>query len=462
MATPQDLVVAPLAKPPIGLRAFRVMVAACYGIYILVSFFRSENFLFLLDAMLAIGVFFAITSRSFSRYTLRHGVALLASTGYALTVLVAWLVLSDAGSVEALKTLRNLLYCVGVFIVALTYVTDRARLERLVQVMALLTVLSALYGLRQAIFGYWDFELERLAKMGSSLGELLTLGRARLTATFGDPLLCGFYMMAGLFVLRARRNLSVLPFSRRLGYSFGGMVTFVVLVATLTRAPLLGFFVGAGLVFALEFQLTWRNLRRLLVGTGLVVTAASAVTAVFTSGVLEDSQNGTLRFLDAAVGSVWSLLVLFAEANDEETYFLVGQSRDQRLVAWGLGLEFLGKNPLGAGFTSNGMFPFALGDTGVLQVALLIGIPGFLAFLSMLAVPLFAGWRQLRRTRDRRDRQVIAAFLGFWIAFGITTGISSLATSSAVAIVAWLFGAVLVNARFIFTPRDDAAAGGAA
>jgi hypothetical protein len=439
-----------------------MMVAACYGIYILVSFFRSENFLFLLDAMLAIGVFFAITSRSFSRYTLRHGVVLLSCIGYAITVLLAWLVLSEAGSIEAMKTLRNLLYCVGVFIVALTYVTNRVRLERLVQVMAFLTVLSALYGLRQAIFGYWDFELERLAKMGSSLGEMLTLGRARLTSTFGDPLLCGFYMMAGLFVLRARRNLSVLPFKHRLGYGFGGMVTFVVLVATLTRAPLLGFFVGAGLVFAVEFQLTWRNLRRLLVGTSLVVSAAATVTAVFSSGILADSENGTLRFLDAAVGSVWSLLVLFAEANDDETYFLVGQSRDQRLVAWGLGLDFLGKNPLGAGFTSNGMFPFALGDTGILQVPLLIGIPGFFAFLSMLTLPLFSGVRQLQRTRERRDRQSIAAFLGFWIAFGITTGISSLATSSAVAIVAWLFGAVLVNARIIFTPREGDTAGSGA
>jgi hypothetical protein len=434
-----------------------MMVAACYGIYLLVSFFRSENFLFLLDAMLAIGVFFAVTSRSFARYTLRHGVVLLACIGYVLTVFIAWLVLSEASTVEALKTLRNLLYCVGVFVVALTYVTDRARLERLVKVMALLTVIAALYGLRQAVFGYWDFELERLAKMGSSLGELLTLGRARLTATFGDPLLCGFYMMAGLFVLRARRSVSDLPVHWRVLYGLGGMMTFVVLVATLTRAPLLGFFVGAGLVFLLDFNLTWRNVQRLLVASGVFTTSAGIVTAMFSSGILANSKSGAVRFLDAAVGSMWSLLVLFAEANNDETYFLIGQSRDQRLVAWGLGLDFLGKNPLGAGFTSNGMFPFALGDTGILQVALLIGIPGFVAFLSMLALPLFAGWRELRRTRDRRDRQIIAAFLGFWIAFGITTGISSLATSSAVAVIAWLFGAVLVNARTIFASPDGVA-----
>lgn len=452
--------VADAPKAPVGLRALRGMVAACYVIYIAVSFFRSENFLFLLDALLAVAVFFAVTSRSFARHTLQHGVVLLTVAAYIITVLIAWLALSDAGTVEALKVLRNLLYCVGVFVVALTYVTNRERLERLVQVMAFLTVLAAFYGLRQAIFGYWGFELERLAKMGSSLGELLTLGRARLTSTFGDPLLCGFYMMAGLFVLRAKRNMTAMPLTKRLGYAIGGMATFIVLVATLTRAPLLGFFVGAGLVFALEFQLTWRNLRRLLTLAGVVVFGAGGVTWVFSSGLLADSESAALRFLDAGFSSVWSLLVLFAEANDEDTYFLVGQSRDQRLVAWGLGLRFLGDNPLGAGFTSNGMFPFALGDTGLLQVALLIGIPGGLAFLAMLALPLFAGWRQLRRTVERRDRQVLAAFLGFWIAFGITTGISSLSTSSAVAIVAWLFGAVLVNARLIFgRPKASAETG---
>lgn len=444
---------------PIGLSALRLMVATCYFIYIPVSLFRSEFFLFLLDGLLAVAVLMALTSRAFTTHAARQGMVLAAMTAYTCCTLFAWLVLSDAATMDSLKTLRNLLYCVGTFVVALTYITDRRRLEVLLHLITVLTLFAALYGFRQAIFGYWDFEIERLAKMGSSLGEIIALGRRRLTSTFGDPLLCGFFMMTGIFSFRARKQIGTGGNWGRANYVFAAFASFAVLIASLTRAPLLGLFVGTGVAIFLNFKLTIRNLQRIFSATVSFAAFITVVLWAYESGVLANSTITAIRFLDSALGSLWSLLNLFASAQDVDTYVLVGQSRDARLRAWSEGLSYLANNPLGAGFTHSGTFSFAIGDTGVLQVALLIGLPGAFAFALLMLLPMLKGIRVLSVTEDHRDRRCLATILGFWVAFIVTTGISSLATSSVVSIIAWLFAAVLVNASVIFGATQEPADG---
>lgn len=440
----------PRVHRSVGLLALRAIVASTYVIYIAVSFFRTENFLFGLDALLAVAVFFAVTSRAFAERTVAHGYLLLLLGLYLLSVMFAWAALSTPAELAALKTLRNLLYCAGVFIVVLTYVTNQERLASLVKLMAVLTVFSALYGIRQAVFGYWQFELDRLALMGSSLAELLTLGRARLTATFGDPLLCGFYMMTGLFILRARWHTSPLSRRQRLFYQAGSFATFVVLVASLTRAPLLGFAVGTLAILLTDFRLTRRSMNRIAGGVFAGLVFIGAIVWIYESEVLANSQNAMLHFLDTSISSVWSLVALFTGGGNEDNYFLVGQSKDMRQVAWTQGLAFLASNPLGAGFTNTNQFGFALGDTGLLQVALLVGIPGGLAYVAIAAVVFFRGFTHLRQTKQLEHRRIISALLGLWIAMIVTTAISSLATTSVAAVMMWLVAGALINVRFIF------------
>jgi len=436
------------ASRPTGLTAFRVIVASTYVIYIAVSFFKSENFLFLLDALLAVAVVFAITSRAFAERTIAHGYLMLTLAVYVAFVLFAWVALSAPTELAALKTLRNLLYCVGVFIVAITYVTDRTRLGALLSLMVVLTILSALYGLRQAVFGYWQFELDRLALMGSSLKEMIVIGRVRLTATFGDPLLCGFFMMCGLFFMRARWNMERPGRAMRLFYRIGAIAVFGVLVASLTRAPLLGLAVGFVAILIIDFRLDRRSLGRIGLAVLAGILFVGAVVWVVQSRMLEESENPALRFLDAGLTSVWSLIAMFLGGGDETTYFLVNQSRDARLNAWTNAFAYLMSNPLGAGFSE--VFNFSLGDTGLLQVAMLTGIPGLLAFLSVAALVFFRGFAHLRRSRRIEDRRAISALLGLWIAIFVTTAISSLATSSVAAVLIWLVGGALVNVSRIF------------
>ena len=129
-----------------------------------------------------------------------------------------------------------------------------------------------------------------------------------------------------------------------------------------------------------------------------------------------------------------------------------------RQVAWTQGLSFLASNPLGAGFTSTGIFTFALGDTGLLQIALLVGIPGALAYVAIAAVVFFKAFRHLRRLREVEARRTISALLGLWVAMMVTTAISSLATTSVAAVLMWLVAGTLVNTPRIFPlSRDDAA-----
>ena len=442
-------------RAPVGLTALRLIVGITYVIYIAVSFFKNENFLFGLDALLGVAVFFAVTSRAFAERTVAHGYLLLLLGVYAASVMFAWVALSTPAELAALKTLRNLLYCAGVFIVVLTYVTSRERLSSLVQLMAVLTVLSALYGIRQAVFGYWQFELDRLALMGSSLAELLTLGRARLTATFGDPLLCGFYMMTGLFVLRARWYTGPLTQRQRLFFKAGSIATFVVLVASLTRAPLLGFAVGSLAIMLTDFHLTRRSINRILGGVFVGLAFIGVIVWIYESEVLANSVNPVLHFLDTSISSVWSLVALFIGGGNEDNYFLVSQSKDMRQIAWTQGLAFLASNPLGAGFTNLGIFTFALGDTGLLQIALLIGIPGALAYVAIAAAVFFRAFRHLRRLREVAARRIISALLGLWVAMMVTTAISSLATTSVAAVMMWLVAGALVNAPQIFPLRRD-------
>lgn len=442
----------------LGLGVLRLIVGITYVIYIAVSFFHSENFLFGLDALLATAFIFAITSRSFARRTAGQGYLLLLLAVYAACVLYAWVGKSAMSDMATLKTARNLLYCVAVFIVTLTYITTRERLKDLIKMMAMLTVLSAFYGLRQAIFGYWGFELERLALMGSSLAELLILGRARLTATFGDPLLCGFFMMTGLFVIRVRWALPMRSNGVRRFYAIGAAATFIVLIASLTRAPLLAFGVGSAAAIAIDFQFTRRSVGRIgwaVLGVGLFV---GLVVWLFESGVLIDSTNPVLHFLDASISSVWSLVALFFGGGNEDNYFLVSQSKDMRALAWGQGMAFLASNPLGAGFSYGDRFSFAIGDTGLLQVALLIGVPGAFAYLALITHVLLKGWAQVRRAKRVDDRRIIAALFGLWIAFIVTTSISSLATTSVASVIMWLVAAALVNARVIFRDPSPAEA----
>lgn len=437
-------------RVPIGLVALQAIVASCYVIYIAVSFFHTDVFLFGLDALLGLSVLYALTSRAFGQYTTRNGLLLMTVLLYAGCALFAYVALSAPEALSAIKTLRNLLYCAAVFVVALTYVTSRDRLNSLIRIMAVLTVFAALYGLRQAIFGFWFFELERLALMGRSLQEFIFMGRGRLTSTFGDPLLCGFFMMVGLFVIRARLAATMTK-QARWAYRLGGIATFAILVGSLTRAPLLGFVIGSMAMLILDFRLSRRSLARISGGVVTGVVVAALVTWIFESKVLANTGSPLLGQLQNGAESVWSLVALFSGGGDENTYFLVSQSKDARLIAWESGIQFLAENPLGAGFTNANIFEFAVVDTGLLQVALLMGVPGLFAYLLLTAIVFFRGAAHLRRLKRSEDRRVLSALLGAWVGMLVTTGISSMATTSVAAIITWLIGAALVNCRRIFS-----------
>ena len=418
-------------------------------VYLPVAYFRSDMFLFALDALLAIGVITTISTRAWPKFVAKHWVANLLFLFY-----LGWVLVSFAGSqyffdLSSLKALRNLIFGFGVFMISSTFLTTRKRVHALLNLLLLCSLFTALYGARQLAFGFWDFELDRLALMGASLQEMQTLDRARITSTFGDPLTFGFFMMIGVFVCWARweeKHTTVVSGVVHLLYA---LILVTSLVLSLTRAPLLGLACGAVIVAGLNWRLTLRNIRKAAYFTASTAVGIAAINAVVENNLLSGYDAGIIKVTNAAFESIWSLLQLFVDQVESDTYFLVGQSRDARTNAWSEGLRYLVRHPFGAGLSNSETFSFSPGDVGILKLGLQIGIIGVGTMIAILAL-VFAKGLQGFYKLSVMDRKKASIFLGAWVAISATAGISSMLDGAAVAVVIWAFAGVILNLEEIF------------
>ena len=435
---------------PFPFRLLRLLLLLTYFIYLPIALFKSDLFIVLLDLVLILGVAITVTSKNWKTSLSQHSVIYVFLVFYVISAIAAFFLQSDITDFSALKTLRNLIFGAGVFVISSTYVTDKAKLGALLKTFLWGSLLAALYGYRQLFFGFFNFELDRLALMGSSLQEMETLGRSRITATFGDPLLCGFFMMAGVFVYFASRHMNLVPFVTRTLHPLGPILILGVLVGSLTRAPLLGLACGMALVFFADFRPTrkWllgRTLFLLLVFLGIWV-----ITLTVENGWLADSDSDLIKALNSAFSSVWSLTQLFASTETSSNWFLVEQSRDQRIVAWGKGLDYLTSHPLGIGLSDPTIFDFSLGDVGILKILLLVGVLGGLAMLSTLSLVLAKGVDNIVNSLAPEGKEIGVLFLGLWVAILATNGISCLLDGSVASILIWTIAGIIINLKQIF------------
>ena len=70
----------------------------------------------------------------------------------------------------------------------LAYVYNSYQLERLIYSTAFIGIFSALFGLKQFLFGYTDYEMIIASNIGSIVNEFLTLNSARSIGISFDPL----------------------------------------------------------------------------------------------------------------------------------------------------------------------------------------------------------------------------------------------------------------------------------
>ncbi len=442
---------------PFPLKMLRLLLLLTFIIYLPVAIFKSDLFLFLLDLFVIFGVLVAVQSKNWKISLSKNSGIYALFLFYLISVFVAFFLQSDITDPSAIKKLRNLIFGVGVFIISSTYITDRVRLHALLRTILWGTLLAGLYGYRQIFFGFWDFELDRLALMGGSLQEMEVLERFRVTSTFGDPLLCGFVMMTAVFVYFASRYMNLVPVITRVSHPLGLIIILSVLVSSLTRAPLLGLVCGMAVVAVFSFQLTPKRLLRGAYFLLLIVLGISAITVIVESGLLADSNNYLIKMLNSALGSVWSLTQLFVSSETSSNYFLVGQSRDHRSEAWGKGLDYLMAHPFGAGLSDVTMFDFSTGDTGILKIALLVGVPGAIAMLAILALVFVKGACQVIFSVATQEKKIAVQFLGLWVAILVTNGISSMLDGSVASILIWTAAGITINLKRIFATNKKEA-----
>ena len=425
---------------------------APFFIYIPISILKTDLFLFSLDLTLLVCLLFTIFNEKVnSKLFGGKSLVMIFVLIYVISVLCRFCMDLLKFNLQMITVVRNLLFGMGVFVVASIWIDKQKRIDYITKIYVWGGILTAIYGIRQLLFGFMQFELDRLALMGSSLKEMNVLNRVRITSSFGDPLLFGFYMMiCTLFYFLARKR-GIENIITRKWHPWTLILIFISLIFSLTRAPLLGLFCGAIFIFLFGFRLrkkTIATIFKFLAGVALLILG---IDLLVTSKVLALSDNSFLQSINNGAESFWSLTQLvFGDQKDETTYFLINQSKDARSNSWSIGYSYLLSNPFGAGLTDRSDFTFSIGDTGILSLGLQIGFIGLISMIILIFMVGIYSWFAIKSVPNWNFRSQSYFFLGMWVSIIITGTISSILDSSVMSIVVWTIAAILLNQRKIY------------
>lgn len=431
------------------------LLIVAFFIYTLISILKTNIFILIFYFFLFFGALSALFSAELSAALRRHYVAYTLFVIYIFAVLLSYIFNSILMDVNVATTFMNLIIGSAIFFIASIRLTTKKRMYVLLQIFLVCSIFSALYGLRQLLFGFFDFELERLAIMGASLREYEELNRLRITSTFGDPLLNGFYMMIAVYFSLIIRILNAKSVKPLFCHPMAILLFMFILIATLTRAPLVGLMVGLLVYVILVTRWSYKTLKASAIYIFLMTFCIFAFQYAGDNEIFSDSSNILINSIDSVVKSVNTLIGMATNAGSDDISGLVNLSKDMRLAAWGSALDYLLENPLGAGLYSDSMFDFTPGDTGLLETALQVGVFGALAFYLLLFAVFATGLRQLYKLSSARDKKVAALLLALWVSIVVTSGISNLMDNGVAALITWIIAGLIVNIRRIFQSNSE-------
>jgi hypothetical protein len=443
----------PCKKHPLSFNLLLIIIVSCYFIYIPVMYFKSSSFLIIQDLLLIIAIVFTIFSKR-KLGNMFGGNSLMFFSVLIYLCLLFFRVILDIEYItpKYLMVFRNLLFGVGILFVSSTWIDNKKMVDTFLSFTVLLTFITSLYGFKQLIFGFTNFELDRLSIMGSSLQEFESLNRTRLTSSFGDPLVFSFFMMIGtyFYFLAKNRNVAVIITQKLHPYSI--VIIFISLLLTLTRAPLFGLIIG----FVLYQIFTFRknsykissNLLKVIALFFLILFFKLAISSNFFS----ESNNPFIISLNNGIESFNSLLQIAKDVDiDSEEYFLIGQSKDARSNAWKEGFYQMLNTPLGSGLTNGKTFSFSLDDVGLLSIGLQIGILGFFVVLSFYVIIGFQSFYHISQCKEEVGRKFGYLLFSLWISIFITSGISSIFDNSIISTLTWTIAGISLNQKKIHT-----------
>ena len=255
----------------------------------------------------------------------------------------------------------------------LAYVYDSFQLERLIYTTAFIGLISALFGLKQFLFGYTDYEVKIASNIGSIVDEFLTLNSARSIGISFDPLSqalllgIGFHCYAYISKFEHRR------FYKNF-YLVAQLCIIVSLVLTLNRAGIIAF------ILSLSIYLNFGMLVRLFSGISGIFRAVLFFGLLYLIFYILN-----LPEFDYPKRALLSVFEIFGIGEDTDEFFNRSQSLDKRLSSAQTIFEFLKNTPFGI---QSEIIQFTVNDVGILSPIFNFGIFGGLVILFLMYIPL--------------------------------------------------------------------------
>lgn len=438
---------------PLSVIVLYILLIIPFFVYIPISYFNNDIFLITLDAFLLFGLLFTITNNNAINNIFSNNVSIkILIFIYVLNVLIIFSTNITTADLESIKVVRNLLFGIVIFALSSAWMTTQRRVDTVIKILFYCVMFASLYGYRQLLFGFMPFELDRLAMKGASISEMEFMGRMRIASSFGDPLLFGFYMMVGVYILYLARSRKIAYAFTHYMYPFSFIIILGALILTLTRAPLAGMICGLVLYYFLIFKLNKKHIVycvKYFIILGIFMLVLNTTSNKIGSYEL----NETFEHMKNGIDSLFSLYQMVSGVGDSDSNFLASQSKDARLFAWQSGLDFIYSNPLGGGLSDTSHYAFSTIDVGLLSVGLKIGIFGMTAiFLIFILIGIYS-LNYVRRIPHKSARYDGYIFVSLWFSFVVTLGISDLFSSSAASVVIWTIAGILVNQKQIYSSR---------
>lgn len=443
-----------IEKTPLPVKLIYFLTIVTFFIYIPISLFRTDKFLLILDLVLIYCLLLTVLNkrmilRVFGGKTSILFFVLL----YVFSVILRFLVDLFSFEVQLLVVVRNLLFGMGIFLVSSVWMCKQKRVDQIIKIFVWAGVITSIYGIRQLLFGYMQFELDRIALMGSSLKEMNVLNRFRLTSSFGDPLLFGFFMMICIFYYLLARKRGIVSKITINWHPWSLIIMILALILSLTRAPLLGLICGIVLIFLLNFKIKRNILSRISKIIAGILLFIFSLNLLIASNFLENKEIKFLNSINNGVKSFNSLYQMITYKNDvysQAEYFFVHQSKNSRLKFWNIGISYLYNNPMGAGLTNLSEFTFSVGDTGILSLGLKVGVIGLFSMVILLFLIGLSSYFRIKSISSSEFKGQSYFFLGMWLSIIIVNSISSVLDSSVLSIVIWVIAGILVNQKRIY------------
>jgi hypothetical protein len=446
-----------MTQPP--RRIYFAMLISSFVVYLLVALLRSNLPVLIIDALAVVLVLQTFSLRRPGGIVILDGSKLVMMAVLVFFVTVAIGLTSDniVSGVDAIRGVRTLLFGLVILVLSTVWLDSPRAMDTFLRIVMIASILAALWGIRQLMFGLWPYEIERLAIAGSSLTEWRTMGRLRVPSFFGVPTAFAFVMLTGIMLVpvAVARGTSAWMSSRPRAIAVGLLLTFGLL-SSLMRGAFLGLIVGLVTVALLRGGvLAVRLVKTLAAGLLIIATAYGALQLR-----LEESTNTMVRSLGTNLQSAWSTIPLLPSAQLS--------SDQQRLASYSVQVrtnyirqlvDFLNERPLGAGVgtittSSSRYIVLPTIDIGFLRVGAELGWLGLVAYVGLFASVALAGFRRLRTIRDARLVRCGRWLLGLWVAYSAAMLTNGYFETETLSVIGWSVAGLMLNLRHFEAARQ--------